>query len=239
MNPTKTEIITFLKTSPRATDNPGWLAHSLAVGDTAGKIAVALNETYSRSSAQRTSATRCTSAATSADCPDQSVQETSSTNLPPVTFPLDVEKIVKMGYLHDVGKIMDPAWKHPVNGYHYLKDHGYPEEYYNVCMVHHFINNDPNCTFSTIPDPAIDKEMVDFLKTHQFTFEEKLIALCDAMCITEVTTLDKRITDVLVRHGTNPHTGERIRITKALKQDIDHLLGYNLYELFPEIKENL
>ncbi len=211
MNPTKSEIITLLKTSPRATDNPGWLVHSLAVGDTAGKIAAALNREYAESSGP----------------------------LFPEVFPLDVEKIVKMGYLHDVGKIMDPAWRHPVNGYHYLKDHGYPEEYYNVCMVHHFINNDPNCTFSTIPDPVIDKEMVDFLKTHQFTFEEKLIALCDAMCITEVTTLDKRITDVLVRHGTNPHTGERIRITKALKQDIDHLLGYNLYELFPEIKENL
>ena len=211
MNPTKSEIITLLKTSQRAIDNPGWLAHSLAVGDTAGKIAAALNREYAESSGP----------------------------LFPEVFPLDVEKIIKMGYLHDVGKIMDPAWKHPVNGYHYLKDHGYPEEYYNVCMVHHFINNDPNCTFSTIPDPENDKEMVDFLKTHQFTFEEKLIALCDAMCITEVTTLDKRITDVLARHGTNPHTSERIVATMQLKEYIDLLLGYNLYELFPEIKENL
>lgn len=211
MTPTKTEIVTLLQNAKRATTNPGWLAHSLAVGDTAGKIAIALNQ----------------------------AQAESSGPLFPETFPLDVDKIIKMGYLHDIGKIVDPVWKHPVNGYTYLKEHGYPAEYCDVCMVHHYINNDPNCTFSTLPDPEDDKIMIDFVKNHQFTFEEKLIALSDAMCTVEVTTLDKRIVDVLSRHGTNPHTGERIAATVQLKEYIDLLLGYNLYDLFPEIKERL
>lgn len=151
----------------------------------------------------------------------------------------DVEKVIVLGYLHDIGKMVGSSADHPINGYNYLQGLGYDAEYCNISLVHHFINNDEKCVFSTIPDPVHDHKMIDFVRRHHFTPEEKLIALCDAMCLTSVMTLEKRIIDVLSRHGTNTHTQDRIIETFELKRDIDQKLGYNLYDLFPEIKENL
>ena len=59
------------------------------------------------------------------------------------------------------------------------------------------------------------------------------------MCTTKVLTVDKRMMDLLVRHGVFAKTHYHIKETMKLKQYFDDLLGYNLYDLFPEIKENL
>lgn len=33
-----------------------------------------------------------------------------------------------------------------MNGYYYLKEAGYDEEYANISLVHSYLNNDINCT---------------------------------------------------------------------------------------------
>lgn len=45
--------------------------------------------------------------------------------------------------------------------------------------------------------------------------------------------------DLLYRHGVYAKTHYHIVETLKLKEYFDNLLGYNLYDLFPEIKENL
>ena len=45
--------------------------------------------------------------------------------------------------------------------------------------------------------------------------------------------------DLLLRHGVYKHTHYHIKEAYKLKEYFDKLLGYNLYDLFPEIKENL
>jgi len=152
---------------------------------------------------------------------------------------LDPEKITLMGYLHDIGKTFDPWVLHPKNGYDYLKKLGYDKEYCEICLTHSFVNNDAFCMFSEFMEPERDQFVIDFITHHEFTLEEKIIALCDMMYGTEMWTLDKRIVDIISRHGTGPQTADRIRATNELKTYIDHLLGYNLYQLFPEVKENL
>ncbi len=59
------------------------------------------------------------------------------------------------------------------------------------------------------------------------------------MCTTKVLTIDKRGMDLLLRHGVYAKTHYHIKETYKLKKFFDNLLGYNLYDLFPEIKENL
>lgn len=55
----------------------------------------------------------------------------------------------------------------------------------------------------------------------------------------KVLTVDKRMMDLLLRHGVFAKTHYHIQETLKLKQYFDDLLGYNLYDLFPEIKDNL
>lgn len=152
---------------------------------------------------------------------------------------LDVEKVTLLGYLHDIGKGLGPFQEHPEKGYRYLKQLGYDDEYCEICLTHSFVNNDPFCSFSEFMQPERDRFVIDFIRQHHFTTEEKLVALCDMMYGTAMWTLDKRIVDVISRHGTCPQTAERIREVYKLKTYFDDLLGYNLYELFPEVKENL
>ena len=55
----------------------------------------------------------------------------------------------------------------------------------------------------------------------------------------KIYTVDKRIMDLLLRHGVYKNTYYHIKEVYKLKEYFDNLLGYNLYDLFPEIKENL
>ena len=70
---------------------------------------------------------------------------------------------------------------------------------------------------------------------------EKIINLCDLMCPQggKIFTIDKRLIDIMIRRGAYSNTQYHIKETYKLKEYFDKLLGYNLYDLFPEIKENL
>lgn len=59
------------------------------------------------------------------------------------------------------------------------------------------------------------------------------------MCTTKKLTVEKRMIDLLLRKGIFKNTRYHIEETIKLKKYFDDLLGYNLYDLFPEIKENL
>ena len=83
------------------------------------------------------------------------------------------------------------------------------------------------------------KENVKKYIKDEYTIYEKIINLCDLMCTTKVLTIDKRGMDLLLRHGVYAKTHYHIKETYKLKAYFDDLLGYNLYDLFPEIKDNL
>lgn len=59
------------------------------------------------------------------------------------------------------------------------------------------------------------------------------------MFTTKILTIDKRLIDIITRRGAYSNTQYHIQETYKLKEYFDSLLGYNLYNLFPEIKENL
>jgi len=85
-------------------------------------------------------------------------------------------------------------------------------------------------------------ENYNFIKNYllkEYTIYEKIINLCDLMCTTKLQTVEKRMIDLLLRHGVYKNTHYHLIETLKLKKYFDDLLGYNLYDLFPEMKENL
>lgn len=150
---------------------------------------------------------------------------------------LDSEKIKVLGYIHDIGKKMGDFPLHDINGYNYIKDLGYDLEYANICLTHSYLNNDYLCTAGEKPDYIKFRD--EFIKNHEYTIYEKIINLCDLMCTNKVMTVDKRLVDIIIRRGANENTSYHIKEVYKLKEYIDSLLGYNVYDLFPEIKENL
>lgn len=154
---------------------------------------------------------------------------------------LDTEKARTLGYIHDIGKRFSWKESHVLNGYKYILSLGYEEEYANVCLTHSYLNNDINCVAGGIEDPNSYKYEFkkDFIKNHEYTIYEKIINLCDLMCTNVVNTIDKRLIDLIIRKGAYENTQYHIIETCKLKKYFDDLLGYNLYDLFPEIRDNL
>lgn len=156
-------------------------------------------------------------------------------------YDVDIDKTITLGYLHDIGKYSGESHGHVMRGYEYLKSKGYDDEYCNICLTHSYLNNDVVCTAGGVPNPEDNPFLTEFIKKHEYTIEEKLINLCDLMCTqgNKVFTIDKRLIDIMIRRGAYSNTQYHVKETYKLKEYFDNLLGYNLYDLFPEIKDNL
>lgn len=149
---------------------------------------------------------------------------------------LDVDKAKTLGYIHDIGKGIGEFKNHVMNGYKYIKELGYDDEYANICLTHSYLNNDVNCTAGGFPKDIPFR--TEFIKTHEYTIYEKIINLCDLMCKAKVMTLEKRLIDLIVRKGVYENTVYHIKEAQKLKKEFDEMLGFNVYELFPDILEN-
>lgn len=160
---------------------------------------------------------------------------------------LDEDYAKTLGYIHDIGKRFD--WNsyegvipHAINGYNYLKSLGYEDIYAGICIKHSFLNNDINCLANDRDYTDSTNKKYNFLKgfiLKEYTIYEKIINLCDLMCTTKLQTLEKRLIDLLIRHGVHKNTHYHLIEACKLKENFDNLLGYNLYDLFPQIKSDL
>lgn len=148
---------------------------------------------------------------------------------------LDEEKAKTLGYIHDIGKLINFR-KHVMKGYNYLKELGYDDEYCNICLTHSYLNNDINCTQG---EPTDIPFRTNFIKNHEYTIYEKIINLCDLMCMHDVVTMEKRLIDIISRREPHKNVFYHINEALKLKKYFDELLGHSVYDLFPEIKEGL
>ncbi len=192
MKLTSAKALEMLENAKGKTKDDGWIYHSICVGNSAGKIAKALN--------------------------------------------LDEEYAKTLGYIHDIGKSVGEFCSHVMNGYNYLKELGYDDEYANICLTHSYLNNDVNCTAGAIPEDIPFR--TEFIKNHKYTIYEKIINLCDLMCTRVNVTLEKRLIDIMVRRGVYENTVYHIKEAQKLKKEFDDMLGYNVYDLFPDVINN-
>lgn len=151
---------------------------------------------------------------------------------------IDVEKAIACGYIHDIGKGTAEFENHPMQGYKYLKELGYDDEYANICLTHSYLNNDINCVAAEMHSKDI-RILEEFITNHKYTIYDKLITLCDLMSMQVNVIIEKRLIDIYDRRGVHKNTVYNIRESQKLKKEFDEMLGYNLYRLFPEITENL
>ena len=150
---------------------------------------------------------------------------------------LDGEYAKTLGYIHDIGRSVDDSSSHDIAGYELLKDMGYDDNYCNICLTHSYLNNDIMCTQGGI---VLDIPFrTQFILNHEYTIYEKIINLCDLLCTNIVNTMDKRLLDIMMRRGVYSNTQYHIKEAYKLKKYFDDQLGYNVYDLFPEIKNNI
>ena len=160
---------------------------------------------------------------------------------------LDEDYAKSLGYIHDIGKRF--GWNnyegvipHAINGYNYLKSLGYDDPYAEICIKHSFLNNDINCLANDrdyTDSNNKDYQFINDIIKKDYSIYDKIINLCDLMCKTKLTTMEKRLIDLLIRHGIYKNSHYHLVEAMKLKEYFDNLLGYNLYDLFPELKENL
>lgn len=146
---------------------------------------------------------------------------------------LDIDKAIALGYIHDIGKRNGEFKKQDINGYNYLKELGYDDEYSNICLTHSYLNNDYLCTAGGIPDDI--QFRIEFIKNHKYTIYEKIINLCDLMCTSKRMILEQRIIEIMLRRGCHYNTVYHIKEAQKLKQEIDEMLGCSVYSLFDDI----
>ncbi len=156
---------------------------------------------------------------------DQGYNEEQIKNSKEKGYNVDVDKAIAIGYVHDIGKYDGEIHGHVMKEYNYLKEKGYDEDYYNICLTHSYLNNDIVCTAGGIPDINENPFLTNFIKNHEYTIEEKIINLCDLMCPPggKVYTIDKRLIDLIIRKGAYTNTQYHVKETYKLKDYFDNL----------------
>ncbi len=139
---------------------------------------------------------------------------------------LDADHAKALGYLHDIGRGLGVPQDHIVNGYHFLKNAGYAEEYCNICLIHSFVNN--NCQFLSGADLS-NQSVADFVKHHRYTDYEEIVIISDLMCELVPKTMEERIMSILMRYGTSEDTQQHLIDIFELRQKLEKRLGHSIY----------
>ena len=156
----------------------------------------------------------------------------------------DLDYAKTLGLVHDIGKrggYHAGVIPHAIDGYQYLHELGYPDKYANICLTHSFFSNDIQCMIGGLPDPTDPnyRSLKKFIANHECSDYEKIASLCDLMCTTKFCTLEYRLIEIIMRRGAFENTRRSIISIYNLKTHIEEKLGFSVYKLFPEIKENL
>ena len=159
---------------------------------------------------------------------------------------LDADKAYILGLFHDIGYYNYRNGKgrtcHIFIGYELMMEKGY-EAIARICLSHSFPlqdikaygGSDMNCTDEEIAF------ITAFLSETVYDDYDKLIQLCDTLGAAQgVCLLDKRMLNVVMRHGFKELTIKKWESYFALKDYFDKKCNENIYNLFrDEIIENI
>jgi len=150
---------------------------------------------------------------------------------------LDADIAYVCGLLHDIGYYGYRDGKgrtcHIYLGYELMMQKGY-DSVARVCLSHSFANQDIASYGGSDMNCSEDEraEINTFLTGTTYDDYDKLIQLCDCLGAAEgVCILEKRMIDVVRRHGFNEHTLKRWDAFFALKDYFDEKCDINIYRL--------
>jgi putative nucleotidyltransferase with HDIG domain len=154
---------------------------------------------------------------------------------------LDTERAYVSGLLHDIGYYDYRNGKsrkadHIFTGFDLMTQKGH-DGIARICLTHSFSLQDIKA-FSSSWIHCDDREMAfitQFLADAVYNDYDKLIQLCDALASAQsVVLMEKRLLDVVRRHGVREYTVAKWESTFALKAYFDEMCGMNIYDLFKD-----
>jgi hypothetical protein len=153
---------------------------------------------------------------------------------------LDPEIAYILGLLHDIGR--REGWTHilhTLDGYKYLMNQGY-DDAAHICLTHSFPISEVSTYHGTFDCTDEDlKFLQDYLNSHPLNDYDKLIQLCDAISLPHGAVLmEKRLVDVVLRHGLPEWTLRKWKKFFELKDYFDSMTNSNIYRFIPNIEQN-
>lgn len=153
---------------------------------------------------------------------------------------MDAERAYVLGLLHDIGYYANAGrtYKncHVYYGYSLMLEKGYDASA-RICLTHSFPIQDLK-TYSGARLTTVESEYNQLkIALSQIIYDDydKLIQPCDTIGSAEgVCTVERRITDVTLRHGFNRYSIEKWKAYFTLKDYFDEKCGMNIYDLFRE-----
>jgi len=146
---------------------------------------------------------------------------------------MDAELAWHMGLLHDIGRFEEMAEaRHTIAGYNFLMQKGYPA-LSRICLTHSFPSGNPHeCNGAY---DVTQEELACIEALLDMDDYDKLIQLCDAISLPQgVCLMEKRLIDVVMRHGLLPEIMDKWRAFFEIKADFEARLGHSIYRLFEE-----
>lgn len=154
---------------------------------------------------------------------------------------MDAQKAYVLGLLHDIGRRYGrSAVKHTIDGYDYMCSKGW-EEAAIISLTH---SNPTKNIYEDIQKMDITDEekgkLEAFIANHEYDDYDKLIILCDSLALPDrFCILEQRFIDTSRRYGVFPFSVKRWDATFEIKEYFEQLAGKSIYEIIPEVKENL
>lgn len=152
---------------------------------------------------------------------------------------LDRQKAYFLGLLHDIGRYEGPReLHHVIAGYELMMEKGW-EDAAHICITHSFPDGKLEHFFGKwdVTDAELQK-IRSVLSERPLDDYDRLISLCDALTWGEnVCLMEKRMVDVVLRHGAPAGMDEKWRAWFAIKTDFENRIGDSIYSLFPESVE--
>ena len=121
---------------------------------------------------------------------------------------LDPDKAYILGYLHDIGRRAGVTdMRHIIDGYNFLLDEGF-DDAARICLTHSFPIAQIHSAAGKWDCSTEELEFISaFLSNIEFTLYDRLLQLCDALALPSgFCLIEKRLVDVVLRHGTNDYT---------------------------------
>lgn len=153
---------------------------------------------------------------------------------------LDSSAAYVLGYIHDIGRQDGSAdMRHIIDGYQFLTRLGY-DDAARICLTHSFPLKNIDAAAGLWDCSPEEYEFVkDFLAGIEFTHYDKLIQLCDGVCLpTGFCLIEKRMVDVALRHGVNGLTVEKWKAYLRIQKEFEQLIGGSIYRILPGVIDN-
>lgn len=150
------------------------------------------------------------------------------------------EVALALGMLHDIGRQYGvSSMKHIIDGYKFASEKGY-YKLAKVCLTHSFTYKDIEVNSGKWDCSEKEYNFVKgYIEVVEYDDYDRLIQLCDALALpTGFCLLEKRIVDVVLRHGIQKDIPLKWKSTFEIKKYFEDKMGKSIYSILPGVVEN-